>query len=122
MKTISILTNTNARHPIYLCSSYTSLFKQSVGSLYILLAKIFKQKKLKLITPSSLRVKGNEITKFFRNGPKSGNLGPYPPNFFIDSESFDTQLTYIRIRKNYVENFQLGQTSLTKCDGLFLSL
>ena len=47
-----------------------------------------------------------------RNGPKSGNLGPYPPNFFRDSESFDIQLTYIRVRKNSVENFQLGQTSL----------
>ena len=45
-----------------------------------------------------------------RNGPTSGNLGPYPPNFFSDPESYDIQLTYIRMRKNYVENFQLGQT------------
>ena len=48
-----------------------------------------------------------------RYGPKAGNLGAYPPNFFTDSESYDIQLTYIRVRKNSVENFQLGQTSLT---------
>ena len=35
-----------------------------------------------------------------------------PPNFFSDSESYDIQLTYIRVRKKSVENFQLGQTSL----------
>ena len=47
-----------------------------------------------------------------RNGPKSGNLGPYPQFFFSDSESYDIQPTYIRVWWNSVENFQLGQTSL----------
>ena len=48
-----------------------------------------------------------------RNGQKSGNLGLYTSNFFSDSESHDIQLTYIRVIKNSVENFQLGQTYLT---------